>query len=98
MAELRVSEYKRIGNDKVPVPSGFIVAQSIDFSSPPGVSSAFNADTNLIRIEPQDVDCYVLYGAAPGTPDATSEKFYVNDSKEAFREVQPGWVLKVVGV
>ena len=98
MANLRVSEYKRIGNDKVPVPSGFIAAQTLDFSGGVDTSTAFNADTNLIRIEPQDVDCYVLYGAAPGTPDATSEKFYVNDSKEAFREVQPGWVLKVVGV
>lgn len=98
MANLRVSEYKRIGNDKVPVPSGFIAAQALDFSLGVATSAAFNADTNLIRIEPQDVDCYVLYGAAPGTPDATSEKFYVNDSKEAFREVQPGWVLKVVGV
>lgn len=90
MAKLYITEYAQIGVDSldrgVLAPQDPpIVEQVIDYSGGEAKSSAFNADTRLVRIH-TDAICSVLFGA---NPTASTSNQRLAASQTQFHAVRP---------
>lgn len=71
--------------------SGF-TTQAVNIEATSNASDAFGATTRMVRLTP-DVDCYILFGAAP---TAQTSDLLLKKNTQTYHAVTPGEKVAVI--
>jgi len=98
MANLSVTEYAQVGHDLLgsPLPCGLepvLAIQNVTFTTTTA-SSAFNAETNFVRVI-ADADARIKFGTAP---TATSTDILIAQGSAEYFAVPKGQSYKVAAI